>query len=39
MVPSSVGVDRLALTIIPLQLAVLSRPRVVMVSQRLGTVA
>jgi len=36
--PSSAAVDRLALYIIPLQLAVLSRPRVVMVSERLGTV-
>jgi hypothetical protein len=38
LVPSSVVVDRLALYVIPLQLAVLSRPRVVMVSERLGTV-
>jgi len=36
--PSSAVVDRLALYIIPLQLAVLSRPRIVMVSERLGTV-
>ncbi len=38
LLPSSVVVDRLALYIIPLQIAVLSRPSVVMVSQRLGTV-
>ena len=37
LLPSSAAVDRLALYIIPLQLAVLSRPRVVMVSERLGT--
>jgi hypothetical protein len=36
--PSSAVVDRLALYIIPLQIAVLSRPRVVMISERLGTV-
>jgi hypothetical protein len=36
--PSSAAVDRLALYIIPLQLAVMSRPRIVMVSERLGTV-
>ncbi len=38
LVPSSVVVDRLALYVIPLQLAVLSRPRVVMVSGRVATV-
>ena len=38
LLPSSAAVDRLALYIVPLQLAVLSRPRIVMVSERLGTV-
>ena len=38
LLPSSAAVDRLALYIIPLQLAVMSRPRIVMVSERLGTV-
>jgi hypothetical protein len=37
VVPSSTAVDRLALYAIPLQLAVLSRPRGVMVSEGLGT--
>ncbi len=36
--PSSVVVDRLALYAIPLQIAVLSRPRAVMTGERLGTV-
>jgi hypothetical protein len=35
--PSSAAVDRLALYVIPIQLAVLSRPRGVMVSEGLGT--
>jgi len=38
LLPSTAAVDRLALYIIPLQLAVLSRPRIAMVSERLGTV-
>lgn len=38
LLPSSAAVDRLALYVIPLQLAVMSRPRIVMVSERLGTV-
>lgn len=37
ILPSSAAVDRLALYIIPLQIAVLSRPRVLMVSEGLGT--
>ena len=37
VLPSSTAVDRLALYVIPLQVAVLSRPRAVMVSEGLGT--
>ena len=37
LLPSSAAVDRLALYVIPLQLAVLSRPRSVMVSEGFGT--
>lgn len=38
LLPSSAVVDRLALYAIPLQIAVMSRPQAVMVSERLGTV-
>lgn len=38
VVPSSAAVDRLALYVIPLQLAVLSRPRSVLIGEGLGTV-
>ena len=38
LLPSSTAVDRLALYVIPLQLAVLSRPRALGVSERFGTV-
>jgi hypothetical protein len=39
VLPSSAAVDRLALYIIPLQLAVLSRPRALFASEGLGTAA
>ena len=38
LTPSSTAVDRLALYVIPLQLAVLSRPRSIMTSEGFGTI-